>query len=135
MITKGKWAAIPGPRWLWFGLGMTFIVAGNIGRQWSIHTLGFMFTRQVRIQEGHTLVTSGPYRMVRHPSYATGLVADAGFGLALGNWLSILAVVGFILVAMVRRISVEEDALRRGLGPGEYERYAAGRARLVPGIW
>jgi len=40
-----------------------------------------------------------------------------------------------ILAVMLRRIAVEEDALRRGLGPGEYERYAAGRPRLVPGIW
>jgi protein-S-isoprenylcysteine O-methyltransferase len=129
------WAAIPGPRWLWFGVGMTFIVAGNIVRQWSVHTLGPLFTREVRVQEGHTLVTAGPYRIVRHPSYAAGLVADAGVGFALGNWLSIVAVTGCIFAAMVRRISVEEDALRNGLGPGEYERYAAGRARLLPGVW
>jgi hypothetical protein len=36
---------------------------------------------------------------------------------------------------MVRRIHVEEDALRRGLGTDVYDRYAEGRARLVPGVW
>jgi protein-S-isoprenylcysteine O-methyltransferase len=132
---EARWAAIGGPRWLWLGLGLGLIVVGIAVRQWAIHTLGRLFARRVRIQEAHTLITSGPYRVVRHPSYAGGLLSDAGLGLALGNWLSVVVVVGCILAAMVRRIAVEEDALRRGLGAGEYERYAVRTARLVPGIW
>ena len=132
---QARWAAIGGPRWLSFSLGVALMVAGIAGRQWAIHTLGPLFTREVRIQDGHTLVTVGPYRVVRHPSYAAGLVSDAGVGLALGNWLSLVFAVVPILVVMVRRIRVEEDALRRGLGADVYDRYAATRARLIPGVW
>ena len=132
---NATWAAIGGPRWLPFGLGIALTVAGIAVRQWSISTLGHLFTRQVRIQEGHTVVTTGPYRLVRHPSYAAGLLSDFGFGLALGNWLSIVLLVAPILAVMIRRIGVEEEALRDGLGEGVYDQYAAGRARLIPGIW
>jgi len=132
---QATWAAIGGPRWFSFTLGIIFMVAGIAGRQWAIHTLGPLFTREVRIQEGHTLVTAGPYRFVRHPSYAAGLLSDVGFGLALGNWLSVVAAVVPILAVMVRRIHVEEAALRRGLGIGVYDDYAVGRARLIPGVW
>jgi protein-S-isoprenylcysteine O-methyltransferase len=79
------WAAIGGPRWLSFTLGIVLMVAGIAVRQWAIHTLGPLFTREVRVQEGHTLVTAGPYRLVRHPSYAAGLISDAGFGLPSGT--------------------------------------------------
>ncbi|MBV9283834.1 MAG: isoprenylcysteine carboxylmethyltransferase family protein [Acidimicrobiia bacterium] len=110
-------------------------MAGIAVRQWAIHTLGHLFTREVRIQEGHTVVAAGPYRVVRHPSYAAGLVSDLGFGLALGNWLSVVTCVLPILAVMIRRIRVEEEALREGLGDGVYDEYASGRARLIPGIW
>ena len=132
---EATWAAVPGARWVSFALGVTLMVAGIAIRQWAVQTLGPLFTREVRIQEGHRLVTAGPYRLVRHPSYAAGLLSDAGFGLALGNWLSILAAVVPILAVMLWRIRVEEDALRRGLGTDVYDRYAANRARLVPGVW
>lgn len=131
---NATWAAVGGPRWLPFGVGIAMTVAGVVIRQWAILTLGPLFTRQVRIQEGHTVVTNGPYRLVRHPSYAGGLLSDFGLGLALGNWLSIVAYAGPILAVMIRRIRVEEDALRDGLG-GAYDQYAAGRARLIPGVW
>jgi protein-S-isoprenylcysteine O-methyltransferase len=132
---EATWAAVPGPRWVSFAFGVALMVAGIAVRQWAIQTLGPFFTREVRIQEGHSLVAAGPYRLVRHPSYAAGLLSDAGFGLALGNWLSILAAVVPILAVMLRRIRIEEDALRRGLGADVYDQYAANRARLVPGIW
>ena len=67
---------------------------------------------------------------MRNSTHAVGTARRIGTAGVLS-----LAVVGCILAAMVRRIGVEEDALRRGLGPGEYERYAASRARLVPGVW
>jgi protein-S-isoprenylcysteine O-methyltransferase Ste14 len=132
---RAPWARMPGSSWLWLGLGMAVIAAGLVLRQWAIRTLGRLFTRDVRLQEGHSLVTAGPYRLVRHPSYLGGLLSAAGYGLALGNWLSIIAAAGCDLVGLVRRIQVEEDVLRAGLGPGVYETYATDRARLLPGIW
>jgi len=127
-------AALTSHPWVWLGLGVAVVAAGIVLRQWAIRTLGRFFTRDIRIQERHSLVTSGPYRLVRHPSYLGGLISAAGFGLALGNWLAIPAAIVPDLVGLVRRISVEEDALRNGLGPSVYQSYEEKRARLLPGI-
>lgn len=127
--------AVGGPRRLLFGIALAVIVAGIAFRQWAVLTLGRLFTRSVTIQREHTVVTSGPYRLVRHPGYLGSLVSCAGLGLALGNWLSIASVLACSLLGHVRRIRVEETALRSRLGDGVYDAYATRRARLVPGIW
>ena len=86
------------------------------------------------IQEGHRLVTSGPYRYVRHPGYAGSLLAALGIGVALGNLLSLAAMFLLPLVALLRRIAVEEAALEAALGE-RYREYARSTRRLVPGVW
>ena len=80
------------------------------------------------------VVSTGPYRWVRHPSYTGLLLIVAGFGLAAGNWLSLLACVVLPLPALVRRIYVEEAELNRVLGDA-YRSYGANTARLLPGVW
>lgn len=88
---------------------------------------------RVQSERGHAVVSSGPYRFVRHPGYAAALVATAASGLALGSWLSTF-IVPFVFVGLIRRTTVEEDMLKREL-PG-YANYAARiHYRLVPGIW
>jgi protein-S-isoprenylcysteine O-methyltransferase Ste14 len=88
----------------------------------------------VTIQDEHDLVTSGPYRLVRHPMYTGSAIAFLGVGLALGTWPGLLLVFFGTLAAMVRRISVEERALTQALGE-EYASYAADRSRMLPGVW
>lgn len=96
--------------------------------------LGLFFTRSILIRVGHRVVTSGPYRFVRHPAYAAVLVSLAGLALTLGNWLSVAAMlIGFFL-AHVPRIMWEEAALEASLGD-EYRAFARTRKRLIPGIW
>ena len=58
----------------------------------------------------------------------------AGFGLAAGNWLSLIACVVLPLPALVRRIHVEEAELSRVLGDA-YRTYQSNTARLIPGFW
>lgn len=117
-----------------FGIGMTLIVAGVALRQWSIALLGRFFTVDVRVHPGQTVVDRGPYRWVRHPSYTGLLLALAGIGLALANWASLALLIVIPTAALIVRIRVEERALLEGLGE-PYRRFAAGRARLVPGVW
>jgi protein-S-isoprenylcysteine O-methyltransferase Ste14 len=121
-------------RWVVFGVGVVAIVTGSLLRQWAITTLGRFFTPDVRVARDQLVVTGGPYRWVRHPSYTGFLLAVVGFGLALGNWLSILIVAVVPLLALVARIHVEEAALLSNLGE-PYARFAAPRKRLVPGVW
>jgi protein-S-isoprenylcysteine O-methyltransferase Ste14 len=89
----------------------------------------------VRIQKerGQTVISSGPYRVVRHPMYAGFLLFVVGTALLLGSWLGLLA--GVILaVAVARRAVLEERMLRAELDG--YDAYAARvRFRLVPGVW
>jgi len=85
------------------------------------------------VQPGQTVVDRGPYRWVRHPSYAGLIAVFAGLG-GLDNWaaLALLAVVP--TVGLLVRIRFEERALLDGLGE-PYRRFAAGRPRLFPGVW
>src|SRR4051794_8535343 len=84
------------------------------------------FSPVVRIQHerGHTLVTSGPYRLVRHPGYVGAILASACGGFALGSWWSLVPL-GTLAVLFLRRTAVGGRVLRAGLrgyarvcGPG-----------------
>jgi protein-S-isoprenylcysteine O-methyltransferase Ste14 len=121
-------------RWVLFDLGVVVILAGAALRLWAIVTLGRWFTYDVRVTEGQPVVTTGPYRWLRHPSYTGILLVLLGAGLTFGNWLAILFIVLLPAVGLVLRIRVEEAALLTTLG-APYDTYAATRRHLVPGIW
>jgi len=134
LASSAPGAAIDSARWPLFVIGVALMVAGIVIRQWSVALLGRFFTIDVRVHSGQTVVDTGPYRWVRHPSYTGLLLTTLGIGLALGNWaaLAVLAVVP--TVGLVIRIRREERALIEGLGE-PYRRFAATRAHLVPWVW
>lgn len=80
------------------------------------------------------VVRGGPYRWMRHPSYSGLILILIGLGLALGNWAGLAIALVVPIPALVNRIRVEERALLDGLGD-PYRRFAASRARLLPGVW
>jgi protein-S-isoprenylcysteine O-methyltransferase Ste14 len=110
------------------------MAAGVVLRQWSVALLGRFFTTDVRLHEGQTVVDTGPYRRLRHPSYTGMLLTFLGLGLALGNWAALLALVVLPAIGLVVRIRSEERVLLAGLGE-PYRRFAASRKRLIPGVW
>jgi protein-S-isoprenylcysteine O-methyltransferase len=111
------------------------LVAGGVAlRIWSIRTLGRFFTYQVMTTNDQYVVTGGPYRVVRHPSYSALMICCLGAGIATAHPLAVAAVIVIPFVGLARRISVEEEALRQRLGD-EYRSFCAGRKRLVPGVW
>ena len=109
-------------------------VAGYAFALWAMRVNAF-FSTVVRIQSerGHRVVDQGPYRFVRHPGYAGGVVAHLALPVALGSlWGLVPAILGCVLLAL--RILGEERALRSGLAG--YAEYAARvRWRLLPGVW
>jgi protein-S-isoprenylcysteine O-methyltransferase len=123
-----------GGGWPPFAAGYVLLVLGVALRWWAIVTLGRFFTGQVAIQPGHRLVRSGPYRLVRHPSYAGGLLALIGLGVALDDWLSVLVLTLLPLLGLVVRIRYEEGVLVGAFGD-EYRAYATQTSRLVPHLW
>lgn len=108
--------------------------AGLALRWYSIIHLGRFFTVDVAIAEGHRVIDTGPYRFVRHPSYAGALLAFAGLGLLTGNAISLGLFLVPTALAYAYRIRVEEAALRQGIGE-PYVQYSARTARLVPGLY
>jgi protein-S-isoprenylcysteine O-methyltransferase Ste14 len=125
--------AIPGG-WLTFGTGIVVMWLGIALREWAVVALGRFFTVVVRVTSDQQVVERGPYRFVRHPSYTGLLLTLVGLGVALGSWLSVLALTVLPTLGLVIRIRVEEQALLSALGE-PYRTYAQRRRRLVPGLW
>jgi protein-S-isoprenylcysteine O-methyltransferase Ste14 len=120
---------------LWLRItGLVGFVASLGFTGWAMAENTF-FSEVVRIQEdrGHRVVTSGPYRYVRHPGYAGNAVAWPCLALALGSWLAVF-LSGVIFVLFIVRTAGEDRALQAGLA-GYVEYTQRVRYRLVPGIW
>ena len=113
---------------------VALFAAGLVLRWWAIVTLGRFFTVDVTIERDHELVERGPFRWVRHPSYTGVLLAFVGWALTLRNWAAIAVVLVPIFAAFIRRMNVEEEALRGALGE-RYREYMKRTKRLVPGIY
>lgn len=116
----------------WIGFGVP--ACGIIMRVWSFRTLGRYFTYSVQTSEDQPVITTGPYRVVRHPSYVGLLLVVVGTGMAVANWLSIVSLAVIMAAALVYRIIVEDRALLRDLGQN-YRDYAATHKRLIPFVW
>jgi protein-S-isoprenylcysteine O-methyltransferase len=115
-------------------LGVALVVAGLSLRWYSIIHLGRYFTVNVAVAAGQRVVDSGPYRLVRHPSYSGSLIAFLGLGICSENYLSLLVLMLPVTLAFLRRISIEEAALNEALG-SDYKAYTARTRRLIPWIY
>lgn len=135
MLAAGRLAvaAIGGGASL-FAVACTLFAAGLVLRWYSIFYLGRYFTVNVAIHSRHEVIDSGPYRLIRHPSYAGALLAFLGLALSLDNWASLALIVLPVLMAFQRRIRIEERALANALGQ-PYTNYMQRTRRLVPGIY
>jgi protein-S-isoprenylcysteine O-methyltransferase Ste14 len=133
-IRFGGVGSIGAPPALLLSAALALLVSGLALRWTAILTLGRFFTTNVAVQRGHSVVRSGAYHYVRHPSYSGLLLAFLGFGLAFDNWLSLLAILIPVTAALLYRIRVEERALVELLGY-EYAGYCEATKRLVPGIY
>ena len=96
--------------------------------------LGRYFTTDVAVQRQQPVIRTGPYRFVRHPSYAGALAAFVGIGVFMSDWLSIVCLLVPITLVFLNRIRVEERALLATLG-APYADYCARTKRLIPGVF
>ena len=88
---------------------------------------------RLQTERGQTVVTTGPYRYVRHPMYATVIIFLAGTSLLLGSWYGLI--VGLMLVVGIAYRAVREEAALRAELKG-YEAYMAQvKYRFIPFIW
>lgn len=101
---------------------------------WATASNAF-FSQIVRIQSerGHTVVTGGPYRYMRHPAYLGAILYELAVPVLLGSWWAFIAS-GLSAVLIILRTVLEDRTLQAELtGYGGYARKV--RYRLLPGIW
>lgn len=130
--TQVPGAVLAGP--VVFVLGPVVGWLGLLLRWWSVATLGMYFTAVVMTSADQVVVSGGPYRVLRHPSYTGLLAAVLGCGLMLANWAGTCVSFLLILAALVYRLLREERTMIDALGEG-YRDFARHRARLVPFVW
>jgi protein-S-isoprenylcysteine O-methyltransferase Ste14 len=130
-VVRFRWSEVPG--WLQF--------LGALGVVLSFYLMFLTFRENaylamvVKLQEqrGQSVVTTGPYRYVRHPMYSSVFLFLPAVALLLGSWWGLLLCV-VLLGLLVWRIPLEERMLENGLaGYEEYERNV--RYRLIPRVW
>ena len=115
-------------------IGLIVFVLGTFLGTWAMIVNRF-FSAVVRIQtdRGHTVVTTGPYRFVRHPAYAGGVLTYLATPFLLNSlWALIPALLTVVLIIV--RTALEDKTLQAEL-PG-YKEYAQHtHYRLLPGVW
>jgi protein-S-isoprenylcysteine O-methyltransferase Ste14 len=121
----GDWA-------LWTGVALAS--AGIALRLWSVITLGRWFTIVVHVSGDQPVIDTGPYRLLRHPSYAGALLTAIGVGLSLRYAWAPLVIAGPQALGLWLRMRVEERALVEGIGE-PYRAYMARTKRIIPFFW
>jgi protein-S-isoprenylcysteine O-methyltransferase Ste14 len=112
----------------WAGLGMT--AAGMLFTIWARVHLGRYWSGEVQIKEGHRIIMTGPYALVRHPIYTGFLLAILGSAVTLGEVRG-LVIIAATSVAFWRKVRIEEAVLAKEFG-GEYAAYRGRTKALIP---
>ena len=123
------WSHLPLPAWArWTGVGLGLLAAVLL--TWTFRTLGKNITDTVVTREKHFLVTTGPYRWVRHPFYVSFLLGIVANSLVMANWfLFACGVTVFLLFAIRSRIEEENLLARFG---DDYRRYRERTGAFLP---
>ncbi|MHA6204774.1 methyltransferase family protein [Dyella soli] len=114
--------------------GLVILVIGIAIRTAAIMQLGRLHTPNVAVRTDHQLKQTGLYRRIRHPSYLGALLGFLGFALALGNWWSVVVMMGITTFIYLYRIREEDAALAAAFGES-YRQYAARTKRLIPWVY
>ena len=117
---------------LW--IGIVVMLLGLILRHWSIMSLGRFFRTTIELEKGQKVIDKGPYRFIRHPSYAGIILFFVGYGIVSKDWISLGVDVCLPTGSLIYRIQIEEEALAEGIGP-DYVAYQKRTKKLLPGFW
>ena len=120
---------LPDGAWsFWTGAAIT--AGGLLFAVWARRHLGKNWSQAVTLKEGHELITSGPYALVRHPIYTGLLLGFVGCAVARGEWRGLLAV-ALVFGALWHKLKLEEKWMRVQFGQS-YEAYSRRVTALVP---
>ncbi len=126
-----KWAALPTPTWSrWVGVGLGIVSLPLFA--WTHQALGKNWSGSLVTKEGHTLVSSGPYRWVRHPMYTALILQQLASLLLSANWVIGIAGLG-ISILCVARVGDEEALMIEEFGD-QYRAYMERTGRFLPPV-
>lgn len=114
-------------------LGLALLVAGVVVNVWGRVLLGSNWANQIKIYEGHTLVTKGPFAVVRHPLYASLTWIFVGASLMYSNPLALVLTIAVFVPMMYARASKEDTLLGESFGD-EYQEYRRRTGMLFPKV-
>lgn len=114
--------------------GFILITFGLSFRVYVIQILGKSFTATVKLREGQQLINTGPYSVLRHPSYTGAWIFFVGMSLVLSSVTGFAIFFIGLWYAYQRRINAEEIALVDNFGE-KYLAYQSKTFKMIPGIW
>jgi protein-S-isoprenylcysteine O-methyltransferase Ste14 len=124
------WANLPFPIWFrWAGVVTAFL--GFVLLQWAQTTLGKSWSDTPRMLKEQTLITSGPYRAIRHPIYTAFILILGSTLLISANWLIGLSWTGMTVLETISRIRFEEGLMLEYFGD-QYREYMQKTGRVFP---
>jgi protein-S-isoprenylcysteine O-methyltransferase Ste14 len=123
------WSSMPLPVWMRWA-GVVLALKGAVLMVWTLRNLGKNLTDTVVTRREHSLVTSGPYRWIRHPFYVAVALTMLGNALAAANWF-LLAGGAVVFTLMAIRVRIEEAELLARFGR-DYQAYLDRTGRFLP---
>lgn len=114
--------------------GVVMIVSGILFRAWSVKTLGIYFTPTVQIKEEHQLINTGPYKIIRHPSYFAAFLSITGAAVLLESITGIAVSIIAMSIAYYVRINIEERTLLDHFG-NRYKEYMLRTKKIIPFVF
>lgn len=126
-----RWSFTPDQQLRPFIIGVLLIMLGSLIRRLCWRTLGELFTGDIQARAGQPVIHTGPYRLVRHPSYTGGILVHIGVGLALCNWLSLAVLTLTAIATYAYRVRIEERVLVETIGE-PYRIYMRETRRFIP---
>jgi protein-S-isoprenylcysteine O-methyltransferase Ste14 len=130
LFSFAEYPLLPAP----FVAGVAILAVGLWLFKRSHDELGANWSITLEVREGHTLVTHGLYRRIRHPMYLSLFVYAIGQALVIPNWIAGPSYLVAMVLLIVFRLGPEERMMAERFGP-EWDAYRARTSRLLPGIY
>jgi protein-S-isoprenylcysteine O-methyltransferase Ste14 len=127
-----SWSTVALPDWLRF-LSLPLGLAVIAGMAWVHRSLSKNFSGKLEIRDDHTLITSGPYRWVRHPMYTAVITLFLAVFLLTANWFIGLGGLATVASVIVARTPKEEAMLVETFGDA-YREYMRRTPRYIPRV-